>query len=506
MEHTIKNSFVNSHLRSERNVKLDILLEQVKPISESLREIDIEAISTNSSTVEPNHLFIAIPGFKVDGHYFINDAIQKGASVIVGEKSLEELSIPYLSNEEKINHNFIPYIQVPNSRIALAKMACQFYGNPTKNKTVIGITGTNGKTTIAYMIKHILETEGYSCALFGTVQNVINGQVFPSKNTTPDALELQKQMSLSHDEFIIMEVSSHGITQHRVDGVEFDYCVFTNLDHEHLDYHHDIEEYFSVKASLFNQLSPEGKAIINTFNSWGEKLAEKLTLNGYNVCLLGEKNSDDLQIKKYGSRSSTIVFGGNQEIDLHLQVLGKHNIFNACMALLTVKQIGIPLVKIVEALERFEGVPGRFELFKHPKGAIFVVDYAHTADAFHHCLQTVKDEGARRIFHIFGFRGNRDTSKRKSMVEISKDLCDFTILTLDDLNDVSKEEMERALYELHDEVILDRTLAIQKVEEGIGKGDWVCITGKGPEPYKENFDLPTSSDKETIEFLIKQFK
>lgn len=487
-------------------MKLNKLFEQIKPINDALHHLEIEGVATNSSKVCLNYLFVAIPGFRADGHDYIEDAIHHGATVIVGEKDIQSLAIANLVDEKSVGQvqgelgKYILYIQVESSRRTLAKLAGQFYQHPTKNKTVIGITGTNGKTTIAFMLKHILESNGYSCSLFGTIYNITNGQVLPSTNTTPDVLELQKLISSSTDEFIIMEVSSHGLSQYRVEGVEFDYCLFTNLDYEHLDYHQNMEEYFSTKASLFNQLKPQGKAIINSYDKWGKQLAQQLLSKGKHALLIGE----DLQLKRCEGGTSTIVLDVNREVDMQIPMLGEHNCLNACMAFFTTKLIGIPEQNILQSLESFEGVPGRFEILQHPKGATIVIDYAHTADAFYQCLNTIREQGAKRIYHIFGFRGNRDAKKRRSMVEISKELCDFTLLTLDDLNDVPINEMKETLVTLHEEIELDRTLAIKKVLEQMTKGDWVCITGKGPETYKETFQIPTSSDKETVEYLLEK--
>ncbi len=208
-------------------------------------------------------------------------------------------------------------------------------------------------------------------------------------------------------------------------------------------------------------------------------------------------------MKEWKSGFARLNFNDGNEMELNLQVLGKHNILNACMAFLTAQEIGIPTKGILQSLFQFSGVPGRFEMVTHPKGAKIVIDYAHTHDAFSHCLQTIREQGAKRIFHIFGFRGNRDQGKRQPMVEISKELCDVTLLTLDDLNGTSKETMEKTLHEMHNEVVLDRTLAIKQVLEMADEGDWVCITGKGHEEYKEKFQYPTTTDKETVHFFTK---
>lgn len=478
-------------------MKLNILLDDIdKLVNVPLPDINTEGISINSSHVRKQEVFVAIPGYSVDGHDFIEDAIEAGASVIVGEKNISNLSVPY--------------IQVSNSRLTLAKMACQFYGNPSREKIVIGITGTNGKTTTAFMLKYILEKSGRTCSIFGTVNNVVNGQVLSSQNTTPDALELQRQLALSRDEIVIMEVSSHGLAQYRVEGIEFDYCLFTNLDHDHLDYHHDMDECFSVKARLFDQLKPNGKAIINHYNSWGRKLINRLKVKNKGIFILGNESHHHLRIEQSKSDASALIVEGDQCHELNLKILGYHNILNASMAFLTARKIGLSSSQIIQALALFPGVPGRYEIMRYPNGATIVIDYAHTADAIFHSLQTAREYGANRIIHIFGFRGTRDKAKRVEMVKVSSELSDGTILTMDDLNLESFEEMLVTLKNLHIKyckkgmVIPDRTLAIQSALQIGKKEDWVIITGKGPESYKQTFVMPTTSDKETVQYIQKE--
>lgn len=477
-------------------MKLSTLLENVTAtIMEPFHHIDIEGISTNSSSIRPNELFVAISGYSTDGHEFIQEAIDSGSIAVVGEKDIKGLSIPY--------------IRVPNSRIALAKIASNFYGSPSRNHTVIGITGTNGKTTTSYMLKHILESHNLTCSLFGSVMNMVNGQVSPSKNTTLDSLELQRHLALSTDDIVIMEVSSHGLSQYRVEGIEFDYCLFTNLDQDHLDYHQDMDEYFSVKARLFDQLKPKGKAIINVYNSWGEKLFSRLKRKDIDICSLGGEGPRDLRIGKFkpAKMNSAEIYEGKMAAELNLLILGKHNIFNASMAYITARNIGLESGQILEALKIFQGVPGRFELFEHPKGAMIVIDYAHTANALINCLRTARENGANRIFHIFGFRGNRDTKKRREMIQVSHEMSDVSILTLDDLNHVPFEEMEKDLHELNQQkgfVIPDRTLAIKHAWDQVREGDWILITGKGSETYQQKFHIPVHSDEETVCYLLQE--
>lgn len=479
-------------LRGEKMKLKELISCLACEIDEQHGEIEIKGISTNSKETLPNELFVAIQGYQTDGHQYIDNAIAAGAIAVVGEK--------------KLDHVTVPYFQIENGRSALAQLACTFYNHPSKRKTMIGITGTNGKTTTSYMLKHILESTGNKCALFGTVQNEINGKVCNSANTTPCPLQLNKQLNASRDEYILMEVSSHGIAQHRVTGVEFDYCLFTNLDHDHLDFHKTIDDYFSVKARLFDQMKPTGRAIINRGDRYGEILANRLLNNNSTFYSMGDKPHHDLHLTSIQTRKGTFALQKNSIHTLQLQIDGKHNILNAALAFLTASKIGIPPEEIIQALESFSGVPGRFEKITHPKGTTIIVDYAHTADAFNYCLETAKEEGANRIFHVFGFRGNRDTTKRKDMIQNSKSNSDVQILTFDDLNDLSQEEMKEALEQVNDGclIIPDRTLAIQKAIDEADANDWVFITGKGAEMYQQDFELPTSSDIDTVNFLVEQ--
>jgi UDP-N-acetylmuramoyl-L-alanyl-D-glutamate--2,6-diaminopimelate ligase len=453
----------------------------------------IEGISCNSAKVSENDVFAAISGFKHDGHTYIADAISAGAALIIGEKEIGQLPVPYL--------------QVSNSRQVLAKMACAFYGYPSKKHIMIGITGTNGKTTTSFMLRHILEEAGFSCALFGSVMNVVNGEITSSTQTTIDSLELQKQLAESNDDIAIIEVSSHGLSQFRVEGVEFDFCLFTNLDQDHLDYHGDMESYFAVKAGLFTQLKQNGKAIINHYNSWGEKLADQLANSAFDLLIVGKEQSHHLQIGKYKAKMHTYaeLFEKDKQHELKLEILGVHNIYNAALSFLTAQQLGLSSSAILQSLSSFKGVPGRFEQYQHPSGAKVIVDYAHTADAFFHCLSTAKEIGAKRIFHIFGFRGGRDETKRQNMASVSAEWSDQPILTLDDLNGVSIEEMTQTLEEIKTshggKVIHDRTLAIQYAWNEAEEGDWIFITGKGTEAYQQIFTLPVNSDPEAVQYL-----
>ncbi|MTH53933.1 UDP-N-acetylmuramoyl-L-alanyl-D-glutamate--2,6-diaminopimelate ligase [Bacillus mangrovi] len=462
--------------------------------------IEITGITSDSRCVRPGDLFIAISGYETDGHEYIEAALQAGAAAVAGETPQTELPVPY--------------IRLEDSRKQMAALAVSFYGNPHTKHKMIGITGTNGKTTTAFMLKHILECAGHSCSLFGSVANYINGKWYTASNTTPDSLELQKLLYGSRDEFAVMEVSSHGISQHRVEGVEFDYALFTNLDQDHLDFHETMDEYFDVKSKLFKQMKKNGTAVINTDSSWGEKLYENTAAAGGKVLAFGENLQADLILSDWKTSDFPAAILNESDTRGHFMQLstpGLHNVYNAGLAFLTALEIGIEPRVIQDALMNFPGVPGRNEVYKREGRPSVMLDYAHTAEALYHCLKTAKECGAERVYHVFGFRGGRDESKRADMIGISADLSDGYVLTSDDLNGMSDEDQIQLLQTLQNQygnekgsIVTDRPLAIRKMILQASPGDWVVVTGKGAEAYKQSFSLPFASDGETIRYLLDE--
>ncbi|MEE3955850.1 UDP-N-acetylmuramoyl-L-alanyl-D-glutamate--2,6-diaminopimelate ligase [Peribacillus frigoritolerans] len=463
----------------------------------NVADISILGVTDNSRDIQKGYLFVAVSGYSVDGHNYIQDAVRLGASAVIGELDIGDLEVPYL--------------QVNYSRKALGKIAKQFYGDPSKQKIMIGITGTNGKTTTSYMLHQIIKESGMSCSLIGTIQHIINGKTIDSHNTTPSALELNSLLASSEDKVVIVEVSSHALVQYRLEGIEFDYGIFTNLYHDHLDYHGTMENYFQAKALLFEKLKPNGMAILNGDNFWGEKLHEYLEKRKVNTYVIGESKYCDLTIHDYDTATKPFVLlnDGGEIVRIILPMPGLHNLYNAAVAYAVARKLKIGKEDILLALKKFPGVPGRFEVYKDEDGPTIVIDYAHTADAIFHCLQTAKELGVKRIFHIFGFRGGRDKNKRAEMVKVSSELSDVSILTMDDLNTEDYLDMKATLFDLYHQyiaenglVIPDRTLAIQTGLKMAKKGDWVIVTGKGHESYKQDFSLPVTSDKETILYLL----
>ncbi|WP_096435724.1 UDP-N-acetylmuramoyl-L-alanyl-D-glutamate--2,6-diaminopimelate ligase [Alteribacter populi] len=464
--------------------------------SKEIADLEIIGIADNSLDVKEGFLFLAIKGYKVDGHHYIEEAIKQGAVIIVGEEDIVDLSVPY--------------IKVKNSRKALGIIAKNFNGNPTKQKTMIGITGTNGKTTTSYLLRHILEDNGISCALIGTIHNIINGDVIKSKNTTPSSLTLYEMLAKSNDTVVIIEASSHGLSQNRLEGVAFDYCLFTNLTQDHLDYHGTMENYFTTKQLLFTKLKKQGLAIINKDDFWGEKLNRILQKQGINTFSVGQEHHCDLRMIEASTFEQpwVKVSEATETFIINSSMAGMHNLYNTVMAYVLVKQLLNNQERVLQSIQCFSGVPGRFELFEPKHGSTVIVDYAHTADGILNCLKTAKASRAKKITHVFGFRGDRDILKRREMMEISMELSDEFILTIDDLNSVPLQNMMEALDAMNEDfgngkgsITPDRTLAIKQAIDQSEPGDWIVITGKGHEDYQQEFALPTLSDMETVKYI-----
>ena len=455
----------------------------------------ITGVTDDSREVEEGFVFVAVRGYRVDGHQYINEAIDRGAKVIV--------------SEDFIDYPDVVCLQTENCRQALGEVASAFYGYPAKDKIVIGVTGTNGKTTTSHMIKHLCEDNGLSCSMFGTIDYVVNGKVVPGIQTTPSAPMLQKLLRESRDDVVVMEVSSHGLEQHRLEGVSFDYCVFTNLYKDHLDYHDTMEDYFAAKSKLFFMMKPGGKAVINTDDSWGERLANLLSQQQIPHCTVGHSLESDIKIREIDTNHfSASIEDDGEEVNVVSSIQGTHNVYNTLEAYAVGRLLGFTSKSMVESLASCPGIQGRFELYELENGANVVIDYAHTADSIEHILDTARQQGAQSIRHVFGFRGNRDETKRADMIGASSLRSNSYILTLDDLNTSSYEHMVETLENLQREfgtsdgrIIPDRTLAIEEAIMNSGKGDWVIVTGKGHESYQQSFHYPVDSDKHMVEYM-----
>lgn len=428
-------------------------------------EMEVTGITDDSRNIQPGMIFIAITGYQYDGHTYIMDAAKNGASLIIGE----------IPQEDELN---TPYMLVENSRKTLGQLASIFYGNPSSKKLVIGVTGTNGKTTTCYLLKHLLEKLGYTTSLIGTIEYIINGKATKSLNTTPSSLLLQQMMAQSNDQIIILEVSSHGLSQYRLEGTTFDYALFTNLQHDHLDYHHTMEDYFEAKALLFDKLKPAGKAVINSDDAWGLKLIQRLASKRIPSITVG--TNEDATFGIVSKVGKNIQIEANQSlVTLHSTLSGVHNMYNLSMASAVVVDLGHSIQSISEHLKSFAGIPGRFEEVAVIDGVHYIVDYAHSDLALQYCLESIREYKPNNVIHIFGFRGHRDDTKRLPMLETSRQLSEYTLLTTDDLNGIPQNEMKASYQRLiedaefadHVQIIMDRTLAIQEAQKLAKPGD-----------------------------------
>ncbi|WP_342431430.1 UDP-N-acetylmuramoyl-L-alanyl-D-glutamate--2,6-diaminopimelate ligase [Neobacillus sp. FSL H8-0543] len=472
-------------------ITLHKLLEQVGLVCDV--SIEVYGIQSDSRKVNHGDLFVAVPGFESDGHHFIKSAIDRGAVAIIGERVITD-QIP------------TPYYHVDNTREVLFTLTNFFYQMPQNKHKMIGITGTNGKTTTAYLIHEILSYNGKTSSLLGTVVYSLNGVEHQSTLTTPDTISIQKILHESNDEYVVMEVSSHGLDQYRVAGSMFDYALFTNLSHEHLDYHSNLEDYYLAKKKLFQYLKKDGKAIIGAYNPWGERLNAELAeelIPAIPYCHKEVKGPISIKSMVTAPKAQVVLEDHGNEFTLQLNIVGKHNIYNVLGSYFCARELGFLPEEIIPPLQAFNGVPGRFEIINLPNNSKAIVDYAHTPDGLYHALSTAKECIEQDVYHVFGFRGKRDISKREAMVKISQRLAKQVFLTLDDLNGVEKETMLDDLRKLSNEypnvaVIDDRTLAIRHALKFLDNGDGLIVTGKGSEKYKDDYKFPSATDKETI--------
>ena len=417
-------------------MKVYELLEQSgvtarNPLPADVEQLKITGISESSLQVINGHLFVTISGYATNGEAYIGNAIERGASLIVTKSDLTA----------RAN---VPFIQVDNARENLALLASAFYHNPSQDKLVIGITGTNGKTTTVLFLQHLLKKAGFEVAYFGTVYNEVNGQRYESKLTTPSATEIQASLARSNDDVVVIETSSQGLHQYRMAGMQFDYDLFTNLQHDHLDYHKTMEAYYQAKKSLFSLMKPDGKAVINSYTMWGNRLAKELEANGKQVLTVDTKKGATSYVLDKTTDTAVVAFNGQggQIEEIEAPLSGVYNQENLILATTVMVDLGLDAGNTNEEIADFAGIAGRLEYYPLADGNEMVVDYAHTPDAIEALLKTLNDQYPDHdITHIFGFRGQRDSKKFPQMVSASQMGADLTILTTDDLNGVPKQVM-----------------------------------------------------------------
>jgi len=445
------------------------------PYTASLRDTEISAITCDSRLVEKGGLFFCIPGERADGHDYAGKAVQQGAAAIVTERDLE------LPNQ----------IIVPDSRIAYSTAAANFYGNPAKKLKLIGITGTNGKTTITYLIKHILEHAGKPAGLIGTIHNEIGDMVIPAKYTTPDPMQLHAMLARMAEagcEYVVMEVSSHALDQKRVHGLGFECAVFTNLTQDHLDYHKTMENYYNAKKLLFSMCKT---AVVNIDDEYGERLKSEIPCKAFTYSC--ERADADFSAKNIkfsvnGSRFVILSEDGLSKVDFCMP--GKFSVSNALAAAVACTSAGISCDTVLEGLGTCKGVAGRIEILQTDTPFTIIRDYAHSPDGLEKILETVREFAPKRVVTLFGCAGNRDRTKRPLMAEIAARFSDFCILTSDNPRDeIPQRIIDDAAPGLlkHDTpyiAITDRYDAIAWALDFCEPDDVLVLAGKGHEDYQ----------------------
>ena len=452
-------------------------------------DINITGVVSDNREVKLGNIFVCYQGISVDSHIFIPDAVHKGATVVVGEKPFAELTAPTKQ---------FTYVQVPNGRRAMSLLSADWHGNPAKQLKLIGITGTNGKTSTAHLIYAILKASGKKVALIGTVgHRYINAhgteKNLPAFLTTPDAFALHalfKQFAEEGVEYVTMETSSQGLALQRLAGLSFDTAVFTNFTQDHLDYHQTMEDYLKAKLMLFEQLTEEGVAILNSDLPVTERIAQVCT----NVkCLMYGRGSDaDLHAEDVQLSLNQLVFTALTpygHIPTKLRLIGEYNLYNALAAI----AVGVRYKCSVSAIQ--EGlaatvVPGRFELIDRGQNFAVIVDYAHTPDGLENILTAAKRITEHKLISVFGCGGDRDNGKRPKMGNISARIADYSVITSDNPRTENPDAIiEQIVSNLpHDAkfvCISERRKAIHHAVTTAKSGDVVVIAGKGHEDYQE---------------------
>jgi len=468
---------------------------------------EVLGIAYDSRHVTPEKVFVAMTGLRADGHDFIGAALERGATVIICERN-------------GLLRQKATLIRVPDAREALARAAAAFYQYPSAKLKVIAVTGTNGKTTVAFMVKQILEAAGLHAGLIGTVRYEIGDRIIPAQRTTPEALEVQQmmaQMVKADCQACVMEVSSHALEQKRVFGIEFDVAIFTNLTRDHLDYHGTMENYFAAKKKLFDALEQGNKssaAVINIDDAHGARLAQETNVEillTYGLQKTARLRAAKIELGRDGSRF--MVETPARKFACRLPLIGRHNIYNALAGVGAGIAMKIKELTIQAALNAMPPVPGRLETVTCGQPFGVFVDYAHTDDALKNVLTTLREITKGRVLLAFGCGGNRDAGKRAKMGRVAAELADVTIITSDNprKEDVAKiaaqiEEGFRAVRKEGYSVELDRRRALQQIIGKAEAGDTVLIAGKGHEAYQEFEDTVVPFDdrvhaQETLETL-----
>lgn len=441
----------------------------------------ISSVTFDSRKVKKDALFVATRGTATDGHHYIEKAIESGAAAIVCE------DLPEVQREN------VTYVKVTDSSLALGYIACNFYDHPSEKLKLVGVTGTNGKTTTVTLLFNLFKSLGYSVGLLSTVQNKINNEVIPSTHTTPDALslnELLAQMAEQGCQYVFMEVSSHAVVQHRIAGLNFTGAVFSNITHDHLDYHKTFDEYIKAKKKFFDNLPEEAFALVNKDDRHGMVMLQNTKAQKHTYAL---RSVADYKCRIIENHLNGLLLNIDGK-EVWVKLIGSFNAYNTLAVYAAAVLLKQDKDQVLIALSNLDSVEGRFQYVKSKSGVIAIVDYAHTPDALKNVLDTIKDirTGNEQVITVVGCGGDRDTTKRPIMAQIACDHSDRVILTSDNPRSEDPEEILNQMQAGINPVDAKKTLRISDRKEAIKtacsfakNGDIILVAGKGHEKYQE---------------------
>ena len=465
------------------------------------KDLDIDKVSFDSREATPGTIFFAVRGTQTDGHDYIESALDKGASAVVCEKMPKEL------------REGVTYIRVDDSSYVLGVSAANFYGNPSKSLKLTGVTGTNGKTTIATLLYRLFSDAGYSCGLLSTIENIVDHEVVPSTHTTPDPVELNALLRRMVDhgcEYAFMEVSSHAVDQHRIAGLHFAGGIFTNLTHDHLDYHKTMANYRNAKKKFFDDLPNSAFALTNLDDKNGAVMLQNTKAHKLSYALKHDADYKGIVLESHFDGMLMKVNG----TELYTQLVGGFNASNILAIYGAALALGFDKDELLVEISKLHGANGRFDMVHSESGIVGIVDYAHTPDALENVLKTINEvrKPGQTLITVAGCGGNRDATKRPEMAAVAVKLSDRVILTSDNPRNEDPEEIIRQMKAGIEPGEMPRVLSITDRREAIRtavalakKGDIILLAGKGHEDYqiikgeKRHFD-----DKEELVKALKE--
>ena len=459
---------------------LNQILENVRIVQKhNYSDCQIEKITYNSREITDNSLFVAIRGYATDGHEYLKEAEKKGAVAAIVEKPISDVRIPQ--------------VEVVDSRDILAQIVVNFFQPELSRMRLIGITGTNGKTTTSFLIKSIMESAGIKCGLIGTIHYQIGKEQRNAWNTTPESADLCRmfyEMYNSGQRACVLEVSSHALALRRVNYLEFETAVFTNLTQDHLDFHKNMEEYFTAKKSLFSLLKANGTAVINCKDGYGQNLIQSLDCN---IVSFGSRKSGDVRADSWQGSIDGLnlkIFTANDVLELKSPLIGEFNVENILAAVSAGLALGIDNKNIKAGIENVSIIPGRLETIKLDNDVTAVVDYSHTPDALEKALKVLRKLTRKQLWVVFGCGGDRDKTKRPIMGSIASSLADRIIITSDNPRSENPDEIISDIIsgiEKKNSFIVEsnRKKAIESALRETTQGDTLLIAGKGHEDYQE---------------------